>query len=147
MPIVLRGFWVIDVRAAPRTVHESSFIDFLWYRRFVVVLTKISSRQKTISLNLAELRFFSDLVRLHWDEFVEEAPEEWKEDSWIQTRSPVGIVSLYGQNRPLVTTGEPGLLEGARWRDSRDYTKAKWLSYAVATHYEYRCSSPLSISC
>jgi hypothetical protein len=105
------------------------------------------SREKTISLNLDELRFFSDLVRLHWDEFVEDAPDDWKNDSWITDRAPVGIVSLYGQNRPLGTTGDSAQLESSRWRDSRDYTKAKWLSYAVATHYECISSPSPSISC
>ena len=102
-----------------------------------LVLISIYRQQATIPLNLYELRLFSDLVRLHWNQFVEDSPEVWKEDQWITTRSPVGIISLYGQNQPLATAGEPASLEGARWRESRDYTKAKWLSYAVATHYEY----------
>jgi len=93
-------------------------------------------QNQTISLNLNELRFLHDLVRLDWQPFVDDAPQGWKQDGWMTSRSPVGIVSLYGQNQPLATNTEAAAVEGRRWKDSRDYTKAKWLSYAVATHYE-----------
>ena len=101
-----------------------------------LVLLVICRATQTITLNLTELRFLHDLVRLHWDPFVEAAPASWKNDLWITSRSPVSIVSLFGQNQPLATTGEAARIEGSNWRKSRDYTQAKWLSYAVATHYE-----------
>ena len=69
--------------------------------------------------------------------FVCDAPEEWKKDEWFTSRSPVGIIAIYGQNQPVAITGEVAEQETQRWTESRNFAKAKWFSYAAATHYEY----------
>jgi len=76
------------------------------------------------------------LISIKWPEFVATAPASWKKDHWITTRSPVGVIGLYGQNQPIATDPDDTLAEQANWQTSRDYTKARWLSYAAATHYE-----------
>jgi hypothetical protein len=76
------------------------------------------------------------LIKTKWAGFVEYAPKAWKKDNWITSRKPVGIVAQFGQNQPMAMNDHIQY-ERASWRESRDYSKARWLSYAAATHFEY----------
>jgi hypothetical protein len=87
-------------------------------------------------LTLPELKTLNNNIIQGWSEFVENAPASWKKDEWITSRSPVGVVCLYGQNQPIVTSAESMANEMNNWRTSRDYSKAKWLSYGVTTNFE-----------
>ena len=96
----------------------------------------IPSDNPTIHLPLDDLKILNTLIKVDWPGFVRNAPTSWKKDKWITTRSPVGIISSHGQNQPMATSGNGLERERTSWRESRDYSKARWLSYAAATHYE-----------
>ena len=94
-------------------------------------------------MSLPELRALNDLMKNSWTSFVENAPGDWKEDNWLTDRKPVGIIAIYGQNQPIITSGGTVEDEIGRWRRSHDYSQARWLSYAAATHYEYEIHSDI----
>src|SRR5947199_310923 len=83
----------------------------------------------------------SDLIALNeaitntWDTFVKDAPPSWKSDGWLESRRPLGVIAAYGQNLPI-RTGDDASLDEAHWTASRDFSKARFLSTALATHVE-----------
>ncbi len=87
-----------------------------------------------------ELQKLHQLIRDQWESFVDQAPDDWLEDGWLKEREPVGIICKFGQNQPLSTSGGAFEDEMENWDKSRDFTHAKWLSFATATHYEYGLS-------
>jgi hypothetical protein len=89
-----------------------------------------------IRLSLDELIRLNDMIKTRWAAFVKNAPKSWKKDKWISSRKPVGIVAQFGQNQPMAMNDHIQY-ERTSWRESRDYSKARWLSYAAATHFEY----------
>ena len=51
-----------------------------------------------VRLNLDDLKEFDDLVVAGYREWVEEAPDQWKVDGFLENRSPIVVTSRFGQN-------------------------------------------------
>jgi hypothetical protein len=87
-------------------------------------------------LTLPELKAFNKIIKDNYDGWVDQAPADWKDDKWLVSRQPLGVVALYGQNQPIALAGANFQNELSNWNMAHDYSKAKWMSYAVATHVE-----------
>jgi hypothetical protein len=94
------------------------------------------SDNTTIKLTLPELKNLNALIKSEWFRFIHNAPPDWNNDKWLTSRIPLGLICLYGQNQPISTSGPNILSDQSRWHNSRDYSLARWLTYAAATHYE-----------
>jgi hypothetical protein len=86
---------------------------------------------------LPQVKRLNHLIKTQWHQFVDDLDDSWKKDGWVEDRAPLGVISLHGQNLPVVTSGPNAALEAAAWESARDYKLARYLSYASATHYKY----------
>jgi hypothetical protein len=83
-------------------------------------------------LPIADIRQFNTLLIQGWLPFVSEAPDEWKEDGFIEEHVPIGVTSRFGQNQPICLPNEE-LNEANIWEAERDYRKVKYVSLSLAT--------------
>jgi hypothetical protein len=81
-----------------------------------------------------ELRLI-DVLALHegmksYDEWVENAPEAYKDDGFLGAHVPIAVSSRYGQNQPLYEDDEP---TRTWWRTHRKMENIKSVCFAIAT--------------
>jgi hypothetical protein len=76
-----------------------------------------------------------------WEEWVENAPDEWKDDDWITTRVPISVAMRYGQNQPVEISGR-GVDDARRaWETDRQFGRLRYMSFAIASHLSYVCDT------
>lgn len=98
-----------------------------------------------VRLNLDDLKEFDDLVVAGYREWVEEAPDQWKVDGFLENRSPIVVTSRFGQNaRIAVPRNETE--EAKEWESERDYSKMAFVTFALATLIKYVLSLVVIVS-
>jgi hypothetical protein len=86
-----------------------------------------------IPLKLEDLRKFNAEIQDGWDEWIHSAPEDYTEDGFFLSRTPISVSSRYGQNQPIAVE-DNRYTQKALWTGERDYNKIRYVSFAVATH-------------
>jgi hypothetical protein len=80
------------------------------------------------------LKQFDAQIVQHYHEWVEHAPDSYKDDTFFLDRQPVAITSRYGQNQELCPAEADQDQEGLSWSLDRNYHRVESLSVAIATH-------------
>ncbi|KAG2063879.1 hypothetical protein BDR04DRAFT_1163227 [Suillus decipiens] len=125
---------------------EMRLQDFHCRVRYPVPLTRATVKESTdilldenhrrIILRLEDFKRFSLMLSTNWNDWVAQAPPEWKEDSFLANNAPVGVTIRYGQNQALLVHGA---LDDERrnWDDDRNYTYIRQFTFSLATHISY----------
>ncbi len=87
---------------------------------------------RVLDLNLEKLRLLDRAIRHRYVTWVDKAPEGYTEDNFFKERIPIIVTTTYGQNQQLGR--EPGE-ESINWGRDRDYSKVRFMTVALATHY------------
>jgi hypothetical protein len=90
-------------------------------------------RNQSIHLNLRQLKNLDRELCQGFNAWVREAPDTFN-DTFLATRHPVIITSLYGQNQPLSVDQEQDAEASANWSRYRNFSQIKYLTVAIATH-------------
>jgi hypothetical protein len=81
-----------------------------------------------------------------WENWVNNAPNAWKQDGFLDNNSPVGVTIRYGQNQPLLVGGAFDV-ESTNWNNDRDYKHIRQFTFSLATHIRcVICHVTISIS-
>jgi hypothetical protein len=86
-------------------------------------------------MTLPDLVELDDNIVNNWDDWVSEAPDEWKSDGFISSVVPITVACRYGQDQALEIDDHQHVLarefsETTKFKDLRCY------SFALATHME-----------
>ncbi|KAG2133428.1 hypothetical protein BD769DRAFT_1665695 [Suillus cothurnatus] len=111
-------------------LHSLMFIMFIAYALGRMHLQDIHcSVQYPVPLTRATVKRSTDIlgrdgenhhhIILQLEDWVDQAPLQWKEDNFLVNNAPVGVTIRYGQNKPLVING------------ALDFT------FSLATHMSY----------
>ncbi|KAG2030241.1 hypothetical protein BDR03DRAFT_1017336 [Suillus americanus] len=100
------------------------------------ILGRMDENHRRIILRLDDFKRLSGILHTNWNDWVEQAPLEWKEDNFLANNAPVGVTIRYGQNQPLVVYGA---LDDERrnWDNDRNYTHIRQFTFSLATHISY----------
>jgi hypothetical protein len=102
-----------------------------------------------IHLNLTEIRVLDTAIQTWYNQWVEQAPAAYKLDQFLTHRIPVAITSIYGQNQPLLITENHDAEDAANWERSRDFSRLRYISFSLASHFVYvylvYCSAPCNL--
>ena len=76
-----------------------------------------------------------DLKKIHnamakYEDWVEEAPDSWKEDGFLTRNLPISVTHQFGQNMPLEVDRRD---EQKQWQGYRDFSKLRYMCIALAT--------------
>lgn len=71
-----------------------------------------------------------------YHEWVDNAPDHWKADGFLEDKSPIVVTSRFGQNARIATPGDEDY-EADGWQLERDYSKLAFLTFAIATSIKY----------
>jgi hypothetical protein len=71
-----------------------------------------------------------------YDEWVNQAPESWRVDGFLEDNSPIVVTSRFGQNARIAVPGNEAE-EADAWQSERDYSKFAFLTVAIANSIEY----------
>ena len=85
-------------------------------------------------LNLGYLRRLDEAIIQHYEQWINAAPGEYREDGFFVQRRPIAITSRYGQNQELGLNEETEMEEGLNWQRDRDFSRVRYISVAIATH-------------
>lgn len=75
-------------------------------------------------------------IKARYDGWIRDAPQKYKDDSFILDRRPIIVTSQYGQNQAMLGPGDVD-----SWRNKRSYEKVHYMSVAIATHLRYLSTS------
>jgi len=89
----------------------------------------------TIGLNFETLSKLHTLLSEGYDDFVSQAPADWKKDGFLLNNKPIMITSRYGQNASIALEDNQDQ-EANDWNSERDYSKIAFLTFALATSIE-----------
>lgn len=97
------------------------------------ILLSSGINHQQISLDFDSLLEFDQAIQRGYHTWVENAPESWKEDNFFVERSPICVISRYGQNQKL---GSPRNLEeqSTHWYRHMDFGRIRYINVAIATH-------------
>ena len=102
----------------------------------------------SISLNFEDVRTLHNLIARGYHNWVNNAPQSWTSDNFLNKNAPILITSCYGQNASIALP-QNSQNEAGAWDRERDYSKVAFLTFALATSIEYAVSSftihPISI--
>jgi len=96
-----------------------------------------SERSHSINLTLNSLKALDKGIRRWYAPWVQEAPESYKSDKFFIDRIPISVTSMYGQNQPLAIWDDDAVEDTDNWSRSRDFTKLRYVSVSIASHFEY----------
>ncbi|KAH9028468.1 hypothetical protein EDB83DRAFT_2678647 [Lactarius deliciosus] len=89
----------------------------------------------TIKLNQRNTEKLDELISEGYKEWVENAPNSWKKDGFLEKHSPIVVTSRYGQNVEIAEGGNK-TREASHWNKERDYSKVAFTTVALATLIE-----------
>ncbi|KAH8977123.1 hypothetical protein EDB86DRAFT_3093129 [Lactarius hatsudake] len=89
----------------------------------------------TIKLNQRNTEKLDELISEGYKEWVENAPNSWKKDGFLEKHSPIVVTSRYGQNVEIAEGGNK-TGEALHWDKERDYSKVAFMTVALATLIE-----------
>ena len=98
----------------------------------------------SISLNFEHVRTLHNLIARGYRNWVNNAPQSWTSDNFLNKNSPILITSRYGQNAKIALP-QNSQNEADAWDRERDYSKVAFLTFAIATSIEYAVSVLSSI--
>ena len=87
----------------------------------------------SIPLRLEDLRKFNEAIKDGWQDWIRNAPPDYTEDGFFLSRTPISISSRYGQNQGIGVEANR-FTQKALWSKERDYSKIRYVSFALATH-------------
>jgi hypothetical protein len=90
---------------------------------------------RTIGLNFETLSKLHTLLLDGYNDFVSNAPADWKKDGFLLNNKPIIITSRYGQNACIALEDNEDQ-EANDWNLERDYSKIAYLTFALATSIE-----------
>jgi hypothetical protein len=93
-----------------------------------------SHRERVVRLKLRKLLDLDRMITNEYENWVREAPEEYREDSFLEDRYPVAVTSRYGQNQELGLQTDDMEEEGINWNRDRQFNRIRYMSVAIATH-------------
>ena len=88
-----------------------------------------------INLNFEDLQRLDTYIVQDYDDWVENAPDHWKVDGFLQNKSPIVVTSRFGQNARIATRGNE-TREASAWQLEQDYSKLAFVTFAIATSIE-----------
>ncbi|KAM6490423.1 hypothetical protein JOM56_014096 [Amanita muscaria] len=89
---------------------------------------------RRILLNLDAMKRLDDSIQNLYHQWINDAPAGYFDDDFFTSRVPVAITSRFGQNQQLACTREDELQERTNWRQERDYSRIRYITFAVASH-------------
>ncbi|KAF8326750.1 hypothetical protein F5887DRAFT_1084263 [Amanita rubescens] len=98
--------------------------------------TNFLQRSHSINLTLDGLKTLDIGIRRWYAQWIQEAPQTYKSDNFFLDRSPIAVTSIYGQNQPLAMWDDETDEDTDNWSRSRDFTKLKYVSVSIASHFE-----------
>ena len=69
-------------------------------------------------------------------DWVDDAPDHWKVDGFLEDRSPIVVTSRFGQDARIAARGDEDR-EAESWESERDYSKLAFFTFAVATSIKH----------
>ena len=81
-------------------------------------------------------------ITQHYHTWFKDAPYEYTDDAFFTSRVPVAITSRFGQNQQLAETTPHRKQERSNWLHERDYSKIRYLTFAIATHVRSVVAKP-----
>jgi hypothetical protein len=82
------------------------------------------------------LKIFHDAIKRWYPIWIQDAPHSYKSDAFFDDRIPIAVTSIYGQNQPLAMWDDDAEEDTQNWSRSRDFTKLKYISVSIASHFE-----------
>ncbi|KIL64797.1 hypothetical protein M378DRAFT_178583 [Amanita muscaria Koide BX008] len=95
---------------------------------------KVDEPSRRILLNLDAMKRLDDSIQHLYHQWINDAPAGYFDDDFFTSRVPVAITSRFGQNQQLACTREEELQERTNWRQERDYSRIRYITFAVASH-------------
>jgi hypothetical protein len=83
-------------------------------------------------MNFEDVRCLDKEIVAGYDGWVDEAPDDWKVDGFLQERSPIVVTSRFGQNTEIAGWGNEEE-EAEEWQRERDFSKLSFITFAIAT--------------
>jgi len=117
-------------------------LRFFWQSSVITIdtdicLTSTSERSHSINLTLDGLKALDLGIRRWYATWLLDAPESYKSDKFFVDRLPIAVTSIYGQNQPLAVWDDDANEDTHNWSRSRDFTKLRYVSVSIASHFEY----------
>ncbi|KAH8978979.1 hypothetical protein EDB83DRAFT_2537418 [Lactarius deliciosus] len=91
--------------------------------------------ESAIRLNFEDVRELDSLISNGYTNWVNNAPDTWTADGFLNRHSPIVVTSRFGQNAAIATPGNEEY-EAESWNSERDYSKIAFLTFALATSIE-----------
>lgn len=90
------------------------------------------SDQPHRELSHRDLKLYSKTFRSEWPAWVEDAPDDWKDDSFITQNSPISLMIRYGQDDLIAdpTTVAEDAASFDLERDTR-FCRTMWVALAT----------------
>ncbi|KAG9309436.1 hypothetical protein JVU11DRAFT_10690 [Chiua virens] len=92
---------------------------------------------RVITLRLLDLRHLQHVMINHWNDWVAQAPQAWKNDGWLTSVIPICVTIRYGQNQHLALSQQTNDAERNVWQNDHDYTNIRQITFAIATHISW----------
>ncbi|KAG6369980.1 hypothetical protein JVT61DRAFT_12616 [Boletus reticuloceps] len=98
-----------------------------------------NERQRIMHLTLEQFRNLHRHFRHAWSDWVNNAPQEWKEDGFLVNNTPVAITLHYGQNQMLRQRLDDDSMNQERhnWELDHDYTNILTFTFSLASHVTF----------
>jgi hypothetical protein len=87
-------------------------------------------------LTLNALKTFDAAIKRWFPIWMHSAPHSYKSDGFFLDHIPISITSIYGQNQPLAMWDDDADEDTQNWSRSRDFSKLKYISVSIASHFE-----------
>lgn len=95
----------------------------------------ICREENDIRLNFENAKMLDRNIVEGYRNWVENAPDDWKTDGFLQGNCPIIITSRFRQNAAIAVLGNEET-EAESWDLQRDYSKIAFLTVALATSIE-----------
>ena len=92
----------------------------------------MNRNERSIRLNFENVKCLDSLVLEGYKDWVENAPDHWRIDGFIDKRSPIVVTSRFGQNARIAVPGKEDE-ESNAWGLERDFSKLAFFTFALAT--------------
>lgn len=98
------------------------------------------SRTQPITLTQLFLDRLNIILKAKFETWVDNAPQAYKQDNFITSRTPIIVTSRYGQNQEMNINEN----DAESWSRHKNFSNTRYISVAIATHFRYRPSKSMS---
>jgi hypothetical protein len=102
----------------------------------IILFTFLLRLETIIRLNYEDLKELDSLIVKGYDKWVQDAPDNWKVDRFLESRRPIVVTSRFGQNACIAAPGNESH-EADAFQLERDHSKLAFLTIALATSIKY----------